>query len=300
MAIILITGSSTGIGYATTEILARNGHTVYATMRNPRRTPQLQQLIDDSQLPGSVLAMDVLDDQSVQTAINQVLLKEGQIDVLINNAGIHSWGAVEELPLERFKTEMDTNYFGTLRCIKAVLPSMRERRSGCIINVSSIAGKVFSNFHGTYCPSKAAVEALSETLAQELVPFNIHIALVQPAFIQTAIFDKTTEIPTDTNYPNSKRFLSMFAASLENHETAAGVAAVINEIVSEKRKDFRNPIGLYAEGFLNFRGSLRDEDWINSVAVSDEDWINGMEQMGLQVRKYMDADGLPSFSSKEV
>lgn len=273
MAIILITGSSTGIGFASAEALARNGHTVYATMRNPQRTPQLQRLADDDQLHINILSMDVLDDQSVESAIKHIQSGEGHIDVLINNAGIHSWGAVEELSLEQFKTEMDTNYFGTLRCIKAVLPSMRERKSGCIINVSSIAGKVFSNFHGTYCPSKAAVEALSETLAQELVPFNIQVSLVQPAFIETPIFQKTNEIPSDTHYPNSKRFLSMFAASLENHETANKVADVINDIVLGKRKEFRNPVGLYAEGFLHFRGSLRDEDWINSVAVSDEDWV---------------------------
>ena len=90
----------------------------------------------------------------------------------------------------------------------------------------------------------------------------------------------------------------MFAASLENHETANKVADVISDIVSGNRKEFRNPIGLYAEGFLNFRGSLRDEDWINSVSVSDEDWINNMEQMGLQVRKHMEAGGMPAFDSK--
>jgi NAD(P)-dependent dehydrogenase (short-subunit alcohol dehydrogenase family) len=143
MSVILITGSSTGLGYAAAEMLARNGHTVYATMRNPKGSPQLQQLADDNHLSITILPMDVLDDQSVQSAINTVLTKEGHIDVLVNNAGIHSWGAVEERPLEEFKKEMDTNYFGTLRCIKAVLPVMRKRKSGCIINVSSVAGRVF-------------------------------------------------------------------------------------------------------------------------------------------------------------
>lgn len=131
MAVILITGSSTGIGYATAETLARNGHIVYATMRNPQRSPQLQQLADDNHLPIQILPMDVLNDQSVQSSTNVVLSKEGHIDVLINNAGTHSWGAIEELPMELFKADMDTNYFGTLRCIKAVLPSMRERKEGC-------------------------------------------------------------------------------------------------------------------------------------------------------------------------
>jgi len=298
MAVILITGSSTGIGYATAETLARNGHTVYATMRNPRRSPQLQQLADDNHLPITILPLDVVDDRSVQNSVNTVLSKEGYIDVLINNAGTHTWGAVEELPMESFKTDMDTSYFGTVRCIKAVLPSMRERRKGCIINVTSVAGKVFSNFHGTYCTAKAAMEALSETLAQELRPFDTRIAVVEPAFIETPIFNKANEVPADTHYPNIKRFLSMFAAALENHEPASKVADVINDIVSGKLNGFRHTVGLFAEGFLNFRSSLRDEDWINSVSVTDEDWSNNMEQMGLKVKKYMQAEGLPNFRTE--
>jgi NAD(P)-dependent dehydrogenase (short-subunit alcohol dehydrogenase family) len=295
MSVILITGSSSGIGYAAAETLARNGHTVYATMRNPQRSPQLQQLANADNLPIKILPMDVTEDQSVQSAINTVLSKEGHIDVLVNNAGIHTWGTVEELPFELFKSEMETNYFGTLRCIKAVLPSMRERKAGCIINMSSVAGKVFSNFHGAYCPTKAAMEALSENLAQELKPFNIRIAVVEPAFIETPIFNKTAAIPANTHYRNIKRFLSMFAATLENHESAYKVADVINDIVSEKRNGFRHAVGLYAEGFLNFRASLSDEDWVNSVMVDDETWIAGMEQMGLGVRKYMQAEKLPEF-----
>lgn len=297
MSVILISGSSSGIGFATAETLARNGHTVYATMRDPGRSPKLQNLANDNNLPITILQMDVLDELSVKNAIASVLSSEKQIDVLVNNAGIGSWGAVEELPMEAFQADMETNYFGTLRCIKAALPSMRERKAGTIINLSTVAGKVFSNFHGTYCASKAAVEALSESLAQELVPYNIKVAMVQPAFIETPIFAKVNDIPTNTNYPNIKRYFSLFAAALENHESASKVADVINDIVAGKRNEFRIPVGLYAEGFLNFRASLKDEDWINSVSVSDEEWIGGMEQMGLQVRKYMQAAGLPRLSA---
>jgi len=296
MSIILITGSSTGLGYATAETLARNGHTVYATMRNPQRSPQLQQAADDNNLPITILPMDVLDDQSVQNAFDFVFSKQDRIDVLVNNAGMASWGAVEELPLKLFKADMDTNYFGTLRCIKAVLPSMRKRKAGRIINMSTVAAKVFSNFHGPYCASKAALEAMSESLAQELVPYNIRVTLVQPAFIETPVFNKVNEVPSDTHYPNIKRYFSLFAAALENHESANKVADVINDIVSGKQNDFRIPVGLYAEGFVKFRESMRDEEWINSVSASDEEWINGMEQMGLKVRKYMEADGLPQLA----
>lgn len=295
MAVILITGSSTGIGYAAAGTLARLGHTVYATMRDPIASPQLQKLADKENLPITILKLDVLDDKSVQNTVGTVLDQQGRIDVLINNAGIHSWGAVEELSMESFEADMATNYFGLVRCIKAVLPSMRERKNGCIINMSSIAGKVFSNFHASYCSSKAAVEAMSESLAQELAPFNIQVSLIQPAFIETPIFKKTNTIPSDTKYPNSKRFLSLFAASLENHESPGKVAEAIVEIVSGNNKSFRIPVGLYAAGFLNFRSSMPDENWINSVSVKDNEWSNGMEQMGLKVTKYMQSNGMPQF-----
>jgi len=242
--------------------------------------------------------MDVLDDHSVEEAMDFVLKKEDHIDVLVNNAGIGSWGAVEDLPMELFKADMETNYFGAVRCIKAVLPSMRKRKTGYIINISTVAAKVFSNFHGTYCASKAALEALSESLAQELVPFNIRVALVQPAFIETPIFNKINKTPSDTQYPNIKRYFSLFAAALENHEPANKVADVINDIIAGRQNDFRIPVGLYAQGFLDFRASLRDEDWINSVSVSNEEWINSMEQMGLKVGKYMQAEGLPKISAQ--
>lgn len=298
MSVILITGCSTGIGFATAEKLARNSNTVYATMRHPGKNPALKKLAEEQKLRINILKMDVNDTSSVQETIEIVLKKEGRIDVLVNNAGIHTWGAIEELPLEKFHQEMETNFFGPIRCIKAVLPAMREKRSGTIINISSIAGELYSNFHGTYAPSKAALEALSESLAQEVQPFNIKVFLVQPGMTETPIFAKTANIPANTNYPNIKRFLSMFAASLEYHVPADTAAEVVQDIVDGTRHSFRNHAGPFADGFLQFRSSLTDEDWINSVGVDDETWISGMEQMGLQVRKYMTEPELPHFGKR--
>ena len=141
MSTILITGCSTGIGFATAERLARSGHTVYATMRNPQRAPELAKLAERDKLPITILPMDVDSDESVKAAVADVLAIAGHIDVLVNNAGIAPVGAVEELSFGVFQQVMQTNYFGTVRCIQAVLPSMRQRRSGCIINVSSVAGE---------------------------------------------------------------------------------------------------------------------------------------------------------------
>src|SRR5262245_53076184 len=132
MATVLITGSSTGIGLATAVALARARHDVYATMRHPDRSSALQTIAQQESLPITIVRLDVDSDDSVTQAVRQVLAERGHIDALVNNAGLFLLGAVEDLPLAVFRQTMETNYFGALRCIQAVLPSMRERRSGCI------------------------------------------------------------------------------------------------------------------------------------------------------------------------
>ena len=142
MAIVLITGTSTGIGFATAVTLARAGHEVYATMRDPARAPQLRTLARQEGLPVSVLPLDVDNDASVSGAVAHLVAARGRIDVLVNNAGIAPMGAIEELPLAEFRRAMETNYFGAVRCMQAVLPTMRAQRQGCLINVTSIAGRI--------------------------------------------------------------------------------------------------------------------------------------------------------------
>lgn len=297
MAIIMITGCSTGIGYTLAESLARAGHNVYATMRQPDKTSELRQIAESENLDLHVLPLDVLSDESVKTAVDFVLSKEGYIDVFINNAGISDFGAIEELPIDAFVSDMSTNYFGTVRCVKAVLPSMRQRKSGMIINNSSVAGKMFSNFHSTYCASKAAVEAFSESLGQEVLPFNIKVVVLQPSFLVTPIFSKARHISENTKYPNIKRYASLFGAALEAHESPETAADVVKEIISGKPGTFRRPAGLTAAGFLSFRASMQDEDWINSVAASDDEFIAGMEAMGMPVGKFMRADTIPQINT---
>src|SRR5262249_20201498 len=142
MAVTIITGSSTGIGLATAIAMGRAGHIVYATMRTPEKAAELNSILSQEKLPVHILGLDVDQDHSVKTVVRQVLSEQGRIDVLVNNAGIAPVGHVEELPFSEFKNTMETNYFGALRCIQAVLPGMRKQKSGCIINVSSVAGRV--------------------------------------------------------------------------------------------------------------------------------------------------------------
>ena len=185
MSTALITGSSTGIGFATALAFGRAGHKVAAAMRNPARAPELATVASNERLPITVYTMDVDADASVSGAIGRIAKEIGPIDVLVNNAGIERMGSVEELPLTDFRAVMETNYFGVLRCIQAVLPAMRQRRSGCIINLASVAGHIAASPQAPYAASKFALEALSECLAQEAKPFNIRVAIVEPGIIDT-------------------------------------------------------------------------------------------------------------------
>ena len=192
MGIAVVTGSSTGIGFATSEALARAGHDVIATMRSPDRAPALADLARRDSLPITVMRMDVDSDTSVSATIGEVLAARGRIDVLVNNAGLGHLGSVEETPLSTFRQVMETNYFGALRCIQAVVPGMRARKSGLIVNVTSVAGRLASPAQSSYCASKFALEALSESLAAEVKADGIRVAIVEPGVVATPIFGKET------------------------------------------------------------------------------------------------------------
>ncbi len=186
MASVLITGTSKGIGLETALAFGRSGYTVFATMRNPLGSPELAERAAQEELPITIHPMDVDSDESVRDAMASVQEKHGPIDVLVNNAGIERVGAIEELPLAEFRAAMETNYFGALRCIQAAVPQMRERRSGWIINLTSVAGRIATPPLAPYCSSKWALEALSEALAGEMKMFNVHVAIVEPGIIDTA------------------------------------------------------------------------------------------------------------------
>jgi NAD(P)-dependent dehydrogenase (short-subunit alcohol dehydrogenase family) len=286
MAIVLITGTSTGIGFATAVTLARAGHDVYATMRDPGRAPQLQALAKQEELPITVLPLDVDDDASVSGVVAQVLAERGRIDVLVNNAGIAPMGAIEELPLAEFRRAMETNYFGAVRCIQAALPSMRAQRQGCLINVSSVAGRIALAATAPYTASKFALEALSEVLAQEVKAFNIRVAIVEPGVIQTPIFDKMWDMPAEPRYPHEQRLQALFAASLQQPVSPAVVGEQIRHIIEGESWQLRYPVGPDAAPFLDWRAGLSDEAWVDYHATRDDEaWYQHIERdFGLDAR----------------
>lgn len=289
MANVLITGSSTGIGLATALTLARGGHRVFATMRNPDRSPELMTITQEESLPITILPLDVDSDESVEQAFRQVTFQMGRIDVLVNNAGISKHGAVEDLPLDMFRRIMETNYFGTLRCIKAVLPAMRERRSGCIVNVTSLNGRLVVGANAAYSASKFAVEALSEALAQELKTHNVRVAIVEPGVIQTPIFEKKTEDPVDSHYPHERRLRAFYAASLRKNPVSPFVVAEeIRRIVENDDWQLRHPVGPDALPILRWRSAITDEEWVARNAIADdEEWYAEIERaFGLDARPF--------------
>ncbi|MCG2459268.1 SDR family oxidoreductase [Flavobacteriaceae bacterium F89] len=285
MKTVLITGTSKGIGLETALAFGRAGYKVFATMRNPDRAHHLKQKIADEALAITISAMDVDSEESVKRGIGVVLDEIGSLDILVNNAGIERHGSVEEIKMTDFKAIMETNYFGAIRCIKAVLPEMRKNKNGCIINIASVAGHVCSSPLGAYAASKFALEAVSEALAQEVKPFNIRVAIVEPGIINTQMAEDIA-VSGKSIYPNSKRFAGLFAASLKTPTSPTLVADKILEISDSETWKLRHPIGPDAQPFLEWRASMTDEEWVDWNAANDTDWYEAVENtFGLNARK---------------
>jgi len=274
MAVIFITGTSTGIGLATAIAFGRAGHDVYATMRNPDRAPELASTAAKEKLPIKVLPMDVDNNASVAATVARVLGDGGRIDVLVNNAGIAASGAVEELPLADFRRVMETNYFGALRCIQAVVPGMRARRDGHIINVSSIQGRMSVPSFAPYAASKWALEAASEALAQETKSFGVKVSIVEPGMIATPVWDKRRQVPAKTHYPQERRIHALCNALLQQPVSPSVVADKIVEIAQSKTWKLRHPVGPDAEPMLQYRAAMTDEQWVEMQSLeSDREWL---------------------------
>jgi len=284
MASILITGTSKGIGLETALAFARAGHKVYATMRKPAQSPKLTETAQREKLSIEVSAMDVDSDESVRDGI-AAIQKNGPIDVLVNNAGVERVSAIEDLPLADFRAVMETNYFGALRCIQAVVPQMRERTSGCIINVSSVAGRISSPPLAPYMATKWALEGLSEALAGEMKTFNVRVAIIEPGIIDTAMARRIGVGMDRSTYCQQARFASLFEAALSHPAPPSLVAQKILEVADSGTWQLRHPVGPDAQGFLDWRKSMTDEEWVTLHASDDETWYARIEKdFGMDTR----------------
>jgi NAD(P)-dependent dehydrogenase (short-subunit alcohol dehydrogenase family) len=246
--VVLITGSSTGFGRLFTETLACKGHTVFATMRDPggrnaKNASEIRTLAERDSLPIHVLDLDVTDDTSVERSVNAVIANAGRIDVVINNAGYYLTGLEEAVITEQARRLMDTNFLGTVRVNRAVLPHMRRQRSGVLMHISSAAGRVVLPAAGFYCASKFALEALAETYSYELAAQGIESVIVEPGAYETPIFGGTVtaadEARTET-YGAAKEFPAKVNGALASRagnaqEVADAVLRIIETPAGEKQ-----------------------------------------------------------------
>ncbi len=246
--VVLITGSSTGFGRMFADTLARKGHTVFATMRDPggrnaKNAAEIRALAEKDSLPIHILELDVTDEASVGRAVDAAVAKAGRIDVVINNAGYYLVGLEEAVTTEQARRLMDTNFLGPVRVNRAVLPHMRRQRSGVLMHISSGAGRVILPAVGFYCASKFALEALAEAYSYELAAQGIESVIVEPGQYETAIFGNTVtaadEARTDT-YGAVKEFPAKVNGALSStagnaQEVADTILRIIETPAGEKK-----------------------------------------------------------------
>jgi len=186
--VTVITGTSSGIGFETALAFAREGYYTYATMRDTSKGDKIKETSQKENLKIEVLELDVDKEDSVKIAIKQILDQKQRIDVLVNNAGWGLWGCVEDISIDEFKAQFETNFFAVIRLIQEVGPTMREKGSGTIVNISSYAGRIGFPVSPAYTSSKFALEGLSESLRLELAPFGVNVIIIEPGIVNTNFF----------------------------------------------------------------------------------------------------------------
>mgnify|MGYP003331662931 FL=1 len=187
--VAVVTGSSSGIGFETSLALAREGYFTYATMRDVKKADKIQKIADEESLSLKVIELDVDNEESAENAINTIIQEKGRVDVLVNNAGWGIWGTGEDVSVEEFKEQFETNFFSVVRMVQKVAPTMRNQGSGSIVNISSVAGRIGLPASTAYVSSKFAVEGLSESLRYELGQFGVNVIIIEPGVIKTNFFD---------------------------------------------------------------------------------------------------------------
>ena len=271
--VAIITGSSTGIGFETSLILARNGFHTYATMRKLEvGSKQITDISKNENLPLQAVQLDVDNDKSVIDAINRIVMEKDRIDVVVNNAGYALIGAFEENSMEEIKAQFETNFFGAVRIMQVVIPIMRKQRSGRIVNITSMGGRVAIPLDSIYHATKFALEGLSESIQYELEPFGIKVILIEPGAIGSNFWKnlkmaaKASGLDNNNNSPYRQladNILGTFKQIEQNTIHPSEVAKVILQAVLSDNPDFRYVIGKDAAMILEARRNMSDREFEN-------------------------------------
>jgi NAD(P)-dependent dehydrogenase (short-subunit alcohol dehydrogenase family) len=268
--VALVTGASSGIGAATARRLATMGYVVYGAARREER---LEPLVAEGVRP---LVMDVTDDDSRRAGITRIVAEAGRIDVLVNNAGYGSYGAVEEVPAEEIRAQFDVNVFGAAELIKLVLPAMRARGSGTIINITSMGGRLYTPFGGWYHATKYAMEALSDCLRMEVAPFGIDVAVIEPGAIRTEWGEiagrRLRQVSAGGPYEaRAGSMAANLAAGSQPRTLLASppsvVADAVARVLTSRRPRTRYPVGVGARPLIWFRRVLPDRVFDRVIRV---------------------------------
>ena len=265
--VAIVTGSSSGIGFETSLALAREGYFTYATMRNTAKSDKIKEIAKKENLKISILELDVDDENSAKTAIAHILDQKQRIDVLVNNAGWGLWGCVEDVSVDEFKKQFETNFFSIIRLIQEVAPTMRKQSSGTIVNVSSVVGRIGFPASPAYISSKFALEGLSESLRFEFAPFGIDVIIIEPGVIKTDFMKnmkmaKKSEL--DTVYKDiTTKVVSGVKMMAEMGTPPKEVASTIVKAIKDKKPLPRYIVGNDASMFLEAKKSKTDIEFEN-------------------------------------
>ena len=283
--ISVVTGANSGIGRATAIHLAAQGHTVYGTVRSLDKAAKLHAMAEAAGVEVQLVELDVADDQSVRNGFAQILERTGGVvDVLVNNAGVGGNATAEECTAAMHLEVMNINLCGGVRCAQEVLPGMRERGRGAIVNVTSVVGRLAALAQSAYVTSKWAFEGWSEQLAQEVAPFGI----IEPGVTKSAIFAKNIDTPHLTGAYDAayRRMFQMYASGLAHATDPFEVAAVIHHAVTTDTPVLRHAVSWGAKEMIGGRAAMTDEEWVAmGLAVTDDEYYDAFQRsFGLDLR----------------
>jgi NAD(P)-dependent dehydrogenase (short-subunit alcohol dehydrogenase family) len=273
MTISVVTGANSGIGRATAIHLAAQGHAVYGTVRSLDKAAKLQAMAGDAGVEINLVELDVADDESVRTGFARILDEtEGRVDVLVNNAGVGGNAVAEECPPSLYLDVMNVNLCGAVRCLQQVLPGMRARRSGAIVNITSITGRFAALAQSPYVTSKWAFEGLSEGLAQELAPFGIRVVIIEPGVTKSAIFAKNNDAPNQTGAYDAhyRRLFQFYTVGIAHATDPFEVGRLIHHAITTDTPQLRYAVSWGGPEIMEGRQKLSDEAWV-ALGLPDDD-----------------------------
>jgi NAD(P)-dependent dehydrogenase (short-subunit alcohol dehydrogenase family) len=282
----VVTGSSTGIGFETALLLARSGFHTYASMRDLKKSKNIAEIANTENLPLTVVQLDVKDDSSVKDAIGKIIAESKRIDVLVNNAGYGLFSPLEDVTLDQVKEQFETNFFGAIRVMHEVIPTMRKQRDGIIVNVSSLVGRIGLPLSSAYVATKFALEGLSESMRYELNEFGVNVILVEPGVIKTNFIEnlKTADTTLKSESPYADlvdRISKEFGKMMDNISSPPKlVAEAILHAITSKLPEIRYVVGDDANSMMKIRKNSTDkefENWVYENVLQKQQYIFARE-----------------------